>query len=161
MENAFIKARRHNLATQKIIVVLKTQAFTLKGTESKLSRPTSFPNEAIPLVKNMFEQIFCSDTLYRSTGIILTSLKESKDTQLTLFENPLKFEDNIKLYQSIDELSSRFGKHSVFLGSSFWANNQKSHLNDRGDIPDAQKQRTNQINQRKFLNLPYLLGDVK
>jgi len=161
LENAFIKARRHNLATQKIIVVLKTQAFTLKGTESKLSRPTSFPNEAIPLVKNMFEQIFCSDTLYRSTGIILTSLKESKDTQLTLFENPLKFEDNIKLYQSIDELSSRFGKHSVFLGSSFWANNQKSHLNDRGDIPDAQKQRTNQINQRKFLNLPYLLGDVK
>ncbi|KKQ94845.1 MAG: polymerase IV protein [candidate division CPR2 bacterium GW2011_GWC1_39_9] len=160
LENAFIKARRHNLAAQKISVVLKTQAFTLTGTEGKLNHATPFPNEAIPLVKNMFEQTFCSSTFYRSTGIILSGLKESKDTQLTLFESPLKFENNIKLYQSIDELSSRFGKHSVFLGSSFWANSQKSHLSERGDIPATQKLRAGQINERKFLNLPTLLYKI-
>ncbi|KKR29161.1 MAG: polymerase IV protein [candidate division CPR2 bacterium GW2011_GWD2_39_7] len=137
LENAFIKARRHNLATQKIVAILRTQEFKHASLEAKLNRPTSFPNEAIPMVKKMFEQIYYSGTLYRATGIILLSLEENNSTQLTLFEDPLKFGKIEKLYASIDELATRYGKHTIFLGSSYYANNLKSHLSERGDIPRA------------------------
>ena len=85
MENACIKLRKYQLATERVLIFLRSQDFHDQGREVDLSRPTSFPNDLLRVVSPAFDDLFASGTLYRATGVILSKLSEAYYGQLDLF----------------------------------------------------------------------------
>ena len=82
-----------------------------------------------------FEQTFKPNTLYRSTGIVLFDLGDDSVAQLDLFGAALKTFQLKKLFTGVDAMRNKYGKHTLFLGSSHLANRFSQHLGDRGDEP--------------------------
>jgi DNA polymerase-4/DNA polymerase V len=121
IENACIKARRHHLAARKFFFFLKTQEFRYSGAEIALNCQTDSPTEILPLVRAHFNKVFRPGTRYRATGITLTHLETKTASQLDLFGKVSMADKFSKVFESVDKISEKFGKHAVFLGSSFAA----------------------------------------
>jgi len=118
LESACIKARRYGLAPRKIVSFLKTQNFDTEGSEMRLDRPSAYPVEIAPVLREQFEILYRQGELYRATGIVLADLVSTDVTQYSLFENPLKAEKIKDLYEAMDNLSNKYGKHTLHLGAS-------------------------------------------
>lgn len=134
IENACIKARRFNLASSKIFIFLKTQEFKYIGTEFTMTQPSNIPQTILELAEPVFNKLLCRQgltsgkgggeslaTKYRATGVVFADLHELATTQTDLFGGHVKVKKLEEVYASIDELSSRYGKHAVFLGSTMAA----------------------------------------
>ncbi len=121
IENACIKARRWNLATPAVFFFLKTQDFRYHGCEIKLSHATCIPHDILAAVREHFPKVFKRGVQYRATGIVLMRLEDANKTQLDLFGSVMKTEAAKSVYKSLDEISAKYGKHAIFLGSSFHA----------------------------------------
>ena len=59
------------------------------------------------------------------------------DGQLDLFGASLQIERMTRLYQSIDQVKTKYGKHTLFLGSSFYAHRMAQHEGERGMLPQC------------------------
>ncbi len=118
LESACIKARRYQLAPQRIVSFLKKQNFEGAAQEIRLSRPTSHPLELADLLHAAFKVLFRENELYRATGIILLELAPDAHTQYSLFEDPVRVEKIRELYEAVDEISGRYGKHTLHLGGT-------------------------------------------
>jgi DNA polymerase-4 len=160
IENACIKARRYKLAAKGIIIFLRTQDFSDRGFEVRFSRPTAFPNEMIQALKPAFQALFESGKLYRSTGAILLELEEHKISQPDLFGESLAVEKMMRFYESVDKVKMKYGKHTLFLGSSFWANKIAQHEGSRGQIAERKKLLFRGESFRKRLGIPMFTGEV-
>ena len=68
IENACIKARKYKLATQRVVIFLRTQQFRDRGLEIDLSGPTQFPHDILRAVVQAFEHLFDPSAAYRATG---------------------------------------------------------------------------------------------
>ena len=121
IENACIKARRWHLASPEIFFFLKTQDFKYHGYEIKLSHPTCVPQDVLREVSKYFPIVFKRGVLYRATGIVLLKLADNSSAQLDLFGAVQESEGFKRVFESVDALSEKYGKHAVFLGSSFSA----------------------------------------
>ncbi len=160
IENACIKARRYNLATQNIIIMLRTQDFRDTGLEIKLSARTSIPTDIIAHVRDGFDNLFKSRTLYRSTGIVLWDLKEETEPQPDLFNTHLTVDKMQRIFKAVDSVKLKYGKHTLFLGSSFQANKFGAHKGERGDAPERKNDLFKGESSRKRLAIPMLLAEV-
>ena len=160
IENACIKIRRYNLAARKATFFLKLQNFQYRAIEVKFSRPTAIPSEIITLAQENFDQMFEENVLYRATGVTLFNLEEDKIKQLNLFNEVLKAGDMRKLYQHIDELAEKFGKHTIFLGTSFMAHDQPQYQKERGDQVARKEILFKRENKRQRIGIPMFVGDV-
>ncbi len=160
VENACIKARRHSLATKKVYFFLKTQDFKYSGLELKLSTSVSIPQEILRMIRGNFEDVYRLNTLYRATGIVLMDLDENTSTQMDLFGGTAQIETWKKVFEKIDEIDAKYGKHSVYLGTSFKAMNNHEILNDRGDTSIRSKNLLKGKGSRQRLAIP-MLGNVK
>jgi DNA polymerase-4/DNA polymerase V len=166
IENACIKARRWNLATTEIFFFLKTQDFKYHGCEVKLSHATCIPHDILSAVRMHFPRVFHKGTLYRSTGVALMKLQDADKTQLDLFGSVLKTEAAKSVYTSLDEICEKYGKHTVFLGSSFHAMKpQRSKIANHTPIAREEKPARHRDlfkgeTERKRLSIP-TLGEVK
>ena len=118
LESACIKARRYKLAPKKIVPILKKKNYDSAACEIKLNRPTSQPLELSDLLHNAFQSLFRENELYRATGVILLDLAPDDKRQYSLFEDPVKAEKIKDLYEAIDAVSSKYGKHTLHLGGS-------------------------------------------
>ena len=118
LESACIKARRYKLAPKKIVPILKKKNYDSAACEIKLNRPTSQPLELSDLLHNAFQSLFRENELYRATGVILLDLAPDEKRQYSLFEDPVKAEKIKDLYEAIDAVSSKYGKHTLHLGGS-------------------------------------------
>jgi len=58
LENACIKLRTYKLATERVLIFLRSQDFHDQGLELDLSRPTSFPNNLLHVVSPAFDPTF-------------------------------------------------------------------------------------------------------
>lgn len=159
IENACIKARRHNLAAREVILFLKTQEFRYHAREFKLTMPTAMPHEIIALARAHFDSLYQSGTLYRSTGVVLAKLEDANNVQLDLFGAAIRAEAVSKVYEVVDALSEKYGKHAVFLGSSFQAMTTPSHEGDRSVVAKRVTDLLKGETGRKRLRLP-MLGDA-
>ncbi len=159
IENACIKARRHGLAATKFFFYLKSQDFRYYGLEVKLSRATIIPTEIIDLVDKYFKFVYNPKIEYRATGAVLLGLTDQKDYQLDLFGQVLKAEKMETVFGSLDKLSKRYGKHTLFMGSSFEAMTKATHQNDRGTKTQRSINLLPGETLRKRLAIP-LLGSV-
>lgn len=120
IENACIKARRHGLAAKKFFFFLKTQDFKYVGGQVELELATNIPQTMVRSVRQYFDWLFDTKVFYRATGITMIELAPLP-AQLDLFGTAAKIKKFEKLYESVDKISERFGKHAIFLGSSFSA----------------------------------------
>jgi DNA polymerase-4/DNA polymerase V len=160
LENACIKARRYDQAPKRIAVFLKRHDHRAFGLDAKLNRPSAFPSDLIPIIKNLFDDLFQSGTSYRATGIILGDLVEARPTQPSLFENPLEILKKRKVYAAIDDLRERFGKHAVHHGVSLPAQ-RTQHLTVRGDMPMRKTIILKGETKRRRLPLPMLQASAR
>ncbi len=156
LENACIKARRHNLAAKRLILFLRKKDFRDIGIELKLNRPTAYPSELFEAAREGFRQIYQQGIPYRLTGVVLSGLMPESRVQFTLFDDTTKIEKMAKVYDSIDKLSSRFGKHTVQHASSLPTKLQVQHEGKRQDIPERKTALFSGENRRQRLGLPML-----
>ena len=160
VENACIKARRHHLEARRVSFFLRTQDFRHTGSELILSRPTNVPSVIVPLINAHLDSIYRPELRYRLTGVVLSHLRAEGDTQLDLFGEVLQAERVRRIYDGIDRLDAKNGKHTVFLGSSFAAMQGQQHTGDRAELPRRQRMLLQGENERQRLGIP-LLGDVR
>ncbi len=161
IENACIKARRYNLAAQKVIVFLRTQSFRDTGVEIKVFPPTAFPHQIIAAAEPFFPGLYNPAALYRATGVTLLDLVEDADAQMDLFGVSAHREKMEKVYGAVDALRERYGKHTVFLGSSFFAHAFAQHEGDRGVLPQRKMDLVKGETNRRRLRIPTLEWDIK
>lgn len=156
LENACIKARRHGLLAKGIIVFLRTQDFKDTGIEMRLNHPSAYPSELFEFIIKGFGEIFNPSSLYRQTGVILTGLIPAEKVQYSLFDDVRRIEKMERVYDVIDKLSKRFGKHTIFLSPSLLANIWPQHTGDRGDHSFRKSNLFRGENGRQRIGLPLL-----
>lgn len=161
IENACIKLRRYDLASTRGAFFLKLQNFRYRGVEVKFSRPTASPNEIIGVMRAHFSEMFFPDELYRATGVTLFKLEEDKIRQLDLFGETLKSIEMKKVFEGVDRINQKFGKHTVYLASSFLANRRDQHLGGRGHVPARKNMLFKGETARKRINIPMFEGELK
>jgi len=160
IENACMKIRKYKLATQRVVIFLRTHEFRDFGLEVDLSGPTQFPNDILHAVTPAFEELFSPATAYRATGVILSKLTEAYYGQLDLFGEAIRMQRLSNLYESVDTLREKYGKHTVFLGASFLAHQRAQHDGERGHLPERQRELLPGETTRKRLGIPMFLGEV-
>lgn len=146
IENACIKARRYNLVSQHIRFFLKTQDFQFQSAVLKLSQPVSTPERIISALTPAFEKLYTPRTPYRGTGVFLMELCSST-LQPDLFGEHAETLSMDLIYKNIDEVNKRYGKHTVFLGSSLITHQNGAVAKSRTHI------------KRKRLGIP-IIGEV-
>ncbi|MDP2725489.1 MAG: hypothetical protein Q8O44_04355, partial [Syntrophales bacterium] len=152
LESACIKARRYGLAPRKIVSFLKTQNFDMEGSEMRLDRPSAYPVEIAPVLMEQFEILYRQGELYRATGIVLADLVSTDVTQYSLFEDPLKAEKIKDLYGAMDNLSNKYGKHTLHLGASHLL--EVRGMGKRGNPTVREQTRLYGETKRRHLGLP-------
>ncbi len=160
IENACIKLRRYNLITKKISFFLKDSDFRFHSFDCVLERPTNSPIEIIEVVDSNFHKVFNDYYLYRSSGIVLNSLIRKTSYQSDIFNHVQKSEKISEIFSGVDSISKKYGKHSLFLGSSLKAMSISSHQNNRNKKSARYEDLFKGESKRKRLKIPYL-GLVK
>lgn len=67
------------------------------------------------------------------TGVVLAGLEPDDGSRYTLFDNITKIVKMANIYEAVDKLSGKYGKHTVQYGSSLPTKQQAQHEGDRGD----------------------------
>lgn len=161
IENACLKARKYKLAAKRAVIMLKTQAFRMQWVEVRLSRITAFPQDIIKAIEPAFLQLFQPpQEEYRATGVVLMKLEEDTMVQLDLFGEVVRAEKLSRVYQAVDHMRERYGKHTVFLGSSLLAHQFAQHVGARGDEPQRRRQLFKGETRRQRLGIPMLMGKL-
>jgi DNA polymerase-4/DNA polymerase V len=161
IENACIRARKYQLAAQRVVIFLRSQDFRDVGREVELSGPTHFPSDILKAVLPVFEDLFDASMSYRATGVILLKLSEASYGQLDLFGEAIRLQRLSNLYESIDTLREKYGKHTVFLGASYLAHTHAQHESERGHLPERQRELLPGETARKRLGIPMFMGEVR
>lgn len=159
VENACIKARRWDLESAEISFFLKTQEFRYHAADLTLSRTTNLPHDILAAIREAFPKVWRRGVLYRATGVTLHKLVPAGSAQLDLFGERAKLDEVRRIYEAVDTLSEKYGKHAVFLGSSFSAMTHAAHLSERGDMPARTEHLFKGETKRRRLNVP-MLGEV-
>jgi DNA polymerase IV len=159
IEHACAKARRYQLAARGALVFLRTQAYQDLGMELVLTRPTNLAHELVALLRPQFGRIFSAARQYRLTGVVLLKLQPETQGQLDLFGDTLRAERIRQVYTAVDALNRKYGKYTVYLGSSHPAITQALHDGPRGDLPERQRTLLKGETARKHLGFPFL-GEV-
>jgi DNA polymerase-4 len=154
LENACIKARRYNLAANRLILFLRRQDFSHDGLEISLTRPTAYPVELFEPLREGFSRVFKSKVLYRSTGVVLAGLMPEVQVQYTLFDDTARIQKMEKIYSAIDALSNKYGKHTVQHCSSLPTKIQAQHEGARGDVPVRKDDLLKGENKRQRIGVP-------
>ena len=96
--------------------------------------------------------------------ILLFGLSETNTIgyygQLDLFGEVIRLQRLSNLYESVDTLREKYGKHTVFLGASFLAHTHAQHDGERGDLPERQQVLLPGETPRRRLGIPMFMGDV-
>ena len=91
----------------------------------------------------------------------LLGLAESKHEQLDLFGQSFRIERMERLFECVDAIKKKYGKHTLFLGSSFLAHTQAQHAGARGAIPERRRVLFKGETERKRLAIPMFRGKVE
>ena len=152
IEAACARARRHRMRAAEVSFYLKTQAFTYHGRECRLVAPTNMPNEIITALKPHFDAVFRPDVLYRATGITLYTLVEEEAATLDLFGTSVAAASS-EVFKAVDQLNRKYGRRTVYLGSSLTALAARADTGSREKHTRVQMPRA--INT-KTLDVPFL-----
>lgn len=160
IENACIKLRRHGLFAKEIFVFLKSQDFSHVGLKLMLAARVCIPQVILKVVRERFDELYDPCIFYRATGIVLMKLSSSNTTTMDLFSESVAIEKMSHVYESVDTIAKKYGKHSIFLGSSLHAMKNHQHEGERGVTAQRKGALLKGESSRKHLGVP-LLGKVR
>ena len=111
------------------------------------------------MVEPAFTALFQPSAWYRTPGVVLSKLKVDTMSQLDLFSETFRALKYSQVYEAVDRLRTKYGKHTLFLGSNLPAHRFAQHQGERGNLP----QRTHLLlkTTRKRLGVPMFMGDVR
>jgi hypothetical protein len=75
-----------------------------------------------------------------------------------LFGVTAEVDKTAEVYKAIDAIREKYGKHTIFLGSSFLAHQHNQHEGERGDAPERTRQLLKGETKRKRLGIPMFIG---
>ena len=156
IENACIKLRRYNLVVKSVFFFLKTQNFNYQNCEIKLSRVSSNPIEIIREVEKKIKEIYSPYKMYRASGVVFSKLIKNNLCQTDIFLESLKDDKLNRIFLGLDKVSKKYGKHSIFLGSSFQAVSEKSKIIKSPRDIKAKREVFKGERGRKRIGIPYL-----
>jgi len=125
IEEVCSRARQQKLKSKKVYIFLKTQEFRYKRAEVPLLGPTSSPTTVLNAIRGPLNSLYDPDIEYRSSGITLSQLTTSENTQSDLFGEVVRNDKKGEIFDVIDKLEKRFGTHIVQLGSSLNASRKR------------------------------------
>lgn len=165
-EGACRKARRFELSARRISFFIKSQdTFRYRVVELTLERPTNVPSDIIPLLERHLPQLIRPGETYRTTGITLADLVAHAERQPDLFSDPQKLAGRARIYEKVDQLAERYGKHTVYLASSMPAmakeSDEAKHFEYGTSASEGRNapQRFKGARMKKLFSMPYL-GEV-
>jgi DNA polymerase-4/DNA polymerase V len=112
-EVAFERARRFALRPRLLGVVLRHQDFHPSGQEALLSRPTAVTLEALPVLADLFAQVFRDGAVYRASLVVLGRLEDDRQEQGDLFEDRARIESRRRATLAMDAVNARYGRQMV------------------------------------------------
>ncbi|GLI54480.1 DNA polymerase Y family protein [Thermodesulfovibrio yellowstonii] len=132
IDNAFFKARRYGLSTNRVIVFIKRQDYRDIACEIVLTEYTSYPEILFPSVRDAFLSLYKEGVRYRQTGVILLGLSAVR--QGSLFEASTRVEKIEKLYNVIDYLKVKFGR-DILVHAPVLCRNERDGRKQKIGIP--------------------------
>lgn len=115
VKDACRKLRKHNLKASQVGMMLKTKDFIVYGDKKSLNSAIDLELEVSKQVFSLFENVYKSDLLYRSTGVFLSDFSSADCFQVGLFDN-FVVQKNDNLSKSIDKIEAKFGKGAIKTG---------------------------------------------
>ena len=91
----------------------------------------------------------------------LFGLEAVEHAQLDLFGESFNIERMERLFNCVDAIKAKYGKHTLFLGSSFLAHQHAQHEGARGAEPERKRALFKGETKRKRLAIPMFLGKVE
>jgi DNA polymerase IV len=161
IENACIKARRYKLAAQGALVFVRSHDFRDRALKVRFSQHTNFPTEIIATIRPHFTELLQPRLRYRATGVMLEGLAAVQHAQLDLFGQSFRIERMERLFASVDAIKQKYGKHTLFLGSSFLAHQHAQHAGARGEVAERKQLLFKGETKRKRLGIPMYRGKVE
>ncbi|MDD3012693.1 MAG: hypothetical protein PHC34_03215 [Candidatus Gastranaerophilales bacterium] len=108
------KLRKLGLKAQTVGIMLRTKDFRVFYAKHVLINPTDWEFEIFEAVNEVFEKIYCLDTIYRSSGIIFENL--TKISQLSLFNSVENQAKQCSLMKTWDKLEAKYGRNIIQAG---------------------------------------------
>lgn len=158
LESAFIKLRRHKLRARLISAALRLQDFRQRAVGARLSRATAATHEVLPLVRELFDNLYEPNTEYRATAVLLEEIEPGGFDQLDLFEDRLGIDRMMRVSRLIDEVGERYGKHKLSLGSGLFL--PRHRRTERDEAPDRKSNLLPGETARRRLAIPRLTMKV-
>ncbi len=115
IHNSCTKLRHFNGKCKSVGVMLRTKDFRVFYDKKNLKNSSDFELEISELALNLLNNLYDSNTVYRSCGVTLDGIDYNKESQLNLFENKRK-NNYDKLAKAIDKLEEKFGKNIIKTG---------------------------------------------
>ena len=137
-EGALAKARHYGVRPRVIGIVLRRQDFQHEGLEAVLTRPTSSTLELLPVIRQVFERVFCPGVIYRATLVALERIEDDHHEQLELFEDRVRIDTLRRVSAAVDEINARYGRQTVRSATALCLAGKAAH--DRDDVPSRRQQ---------------------
>ena len=111
------KLRHHGLMSGVISIMLRTKDFYVLSSKTTLETPTNSEFEFNLKIKELFNEIYNPNIIYRSCGVTALKLTCEDSYQMSLF-NSERIEKNQKLSDVWDKIEEKFGRSKLHLGTN-------------------------------------------
>ncbi len=118
LEIACKRARSVGLKPRSVYLFLKSTDYRYIRAEISLIDPTYAPSLIIPHLRKYFIDIFEPELSYKSTGVTLASFVPDHIGLQDLFGQMTNTTDHEHLFDTIDQISDKFGNNAIHLASS-------------------------------------------
>ena len=119
------KLRENGQKTSIIYVMLRTKDFKVYCIEKELDFFTDSEMILINFVKNLLDNIFMENIIYRASGIYAGALSDNQ-RQLKLFDDSVNNKAS-EISYVVDKIEDKFGKGMISFGSSGIKSVQEKH----------------------------------
>ena len=109
-EEVAARLRKKGIAGKTVTLKLRLAPFHTLTRRRTVDRSLSTTEAIYPIALQLFEDADPGDRSIRLVGVSVSSLRESRDRQLGLFEDQEKRGDPDRVASVIDDLTARFGK---------------------------------------------------
>ncbi len=128
-EDVTRELRNQKQYAKTVAVIYKNNQFKNYSAQSKLPHQTNSTKEIYKLVVEIFDKSYKKDPI-RLIGVRLADLSETKERQMTLFEQELESEEKEEeIQKTIDNINKKLGKSLIAPASLKIIGNPKSKRN--------------------------------
>ena len=157
IENACTQLRKYGMVAERGVLGLRRADFSYRIRDIEVPHPTAEPQAFIAASEAEFMKAYRSDKKYRATFFAIYGL-EHPGSQASLFpEDRIIQAKRSDVYQAIDAVNGKYGRHVVHLGASFKAMRSREDAGPKSSMP-WRKRPENWLpgeTEKKKVNIPY------